>query len=48
MDKHWEEVMKLAQKYGFLVHAYGGVAVLATHQEQERKKTDKDGRRTDA
>jgi len=33
-DAHWEEVMKLASKYGFIVSAYGGVAVLATHENQ--------------
>ena len=32
---HWQEVMDLAQKYGFIIQAYGGVAVLATHEEQK-------------
>lgn len=35
MDKHWDEVMELARKYGFIVHDYGGVATLATHESQE-------------
>lgn len=34
MDKHWQEVMDLAQKYGFIVQAYGGTATLATHKVQ--------------
>lgn len=33
-DGHWTEVMKLAEKYGFILQAYGGVATLATHREQ--------------
>lgn len=34
MDKNWKEVMDLAEKYGFIIQAYGGVAMLATHQAQ--------------
>lgn len=34
MDKHWEEVLKLAEKYGFILQAAGGAAILATHQNQ--------------
>lgn len=34
-DQHWEEVLRLAEKYGFIVYAGGGVAVLATHQVQK-------------
>ena len=30
LDKHWTEVMKLAEKYGFINHAYGGTAILST------------------
>lgn len=33
-DSHWEEVMRLAEGYGFIVQAYGGVATLATNEEQ--------------
>lgn len=33
-DKHWQEVMKLAEKYGFIVQSYGGAAILATHANQ--------------
>jgi len=33
-DSHWEEVMKLAEWYGFIVEAYGGVATLGTNEEQ--------------
>lgn len=35
-DKNWEAVMKLARENGFIVQAYGGVAVLATHQNQKK------------
>lgn len=34
LDGHWKEVMDLAEKYGFITQAYGGVAVLATHKNQ--------------
>jgi|GEM_PF-3914135 len=33
-DRQWDEVMKLAEKYGLIRQAYGGVAVLA-HQTVE-------------
>lgn len=33
-DQHWTEVMELAEKYGFILQAYGGTATLATHQNQ--------------
>lgn len=33
-DRHWQEVMRLAEKYGFIVQAYGGTAVLLTHKNQ--------------
>ena len=36
-DSHWEEVMRLAEGYGFIVQAYGGVATLATNEEQCRQ-----------
>lgn len=31
-DSHWSEVMKLAEKYGFIAQAYAGTATLATHE----------------
>ena len=34
MDEHWKEVMDLAQKYGFIVYAHGGTAVIMTHKVQ--------------
>lgn len=34
LDGHWNEVMQLAQDYGFIVQAYGGTAQLATHKNQ--------------
>ena len=33
LDSHWTEVMKLAEKYGFIMQSYGGVATLATNAE---------------
>ncbi len=36
-DSHWEEVMRLAEGYGFIVQAYGGVATIATNEEQCRQ-----------
>lgn len=33
-DSHWNEVMELAKKYGFIIAAYGGTATLATHDNQ--------------
>ena len=33
-DEHWTEVMELAEKYGFILQAYGGAALLATHRNQ--------------
>lgn len=32
LDKHWKEVMKLAEKYGFIIEACGGTASLSTHK----------------
>lgn len=36
LDSHWTEVMKLAEKYGFIMQSYGGVATLATNAEYRR------------
>jgi len=33
-DKHWSEVLKLAEKHGFIIQAYGGTVTLATHEVQ--------------
>lgn len=33
-DRHWAEVMALAEKYGFIIQAYAGTATLATHRTQ--------------
>ena len=33
-DTHWEEVMNLAESYGFILNAYGGIATLGTHRNQ--------------
>lgn len=34
LDSHWKEVMELAERYGFITQAYGGVAILSTHKNQ--------------
>ena len=31
MDSHWEEVMRLAERYGFISQAYGGAAIVTTN-----------------
>jgi hypothetical protein len=33
-DMHWKEVMDLAECYGFILNAYGGIATLGTHKNQ--------------
>jgi len=34
-DKHWQnDVMKLAERYGFIAQAAGGTAILMTHRNQ--------------
>ncbi len=34
LDSHWSEFLKLAGKYGFLMHAYGTTALISTHETQ--------------
>lgn len=34
LDSHWKEVMNMAEQYGFIDYAYGGVATLLTHRNQ--------------
>lgn len=34
LDAYWNEAIKPMQKYGFIVQAYGGVAVVMTHKNQ--------------
>lgn len=34
LDSHWNEVMELVVRYGFITQAYGGTATLATHKNQ--------------
>ena len=34
LDVHWQEVMDLAVKYGFITYAFGGTAILVTHANQ--------------
>ena len=34
LDNHWKEIGKLAEKYGFILFAHGGVMVLSTHENQ--------------
>lgn len=33
-DKHWDEVMALAKKYGFITVATAGTAILVTNRNQ--------------
>lgn len=41
-DEHWEEVMELAEKYGFILQAYGGTALLSTHHNQLKSYGESD------
>lgn len=34
LDSHWKEIMDLAKKYGFIGQAFGGTAILLTHENQ--------------
>jgi hypothetical protein len=34
LDSHWNEVMGLAEQYGFIGQAAGGTAILLTHDNQ--------------
>lgn len=34
LDRHWNEVMELAVKYGLIIQAHGGTATLATNKNQ--------------
>ena len=33
-NRQWNEVMKLAEKYGLIAQAYGGAAILMSHDVQ--------------
>lgn len=33
LDSHWMEVMRLAERYGFIMQSFGGVSTLATNAE---------------
>ena len=33
-DRHWKEVMDMAERYGFIAQSYAGTALLLTHQVQ--------------
>ena len=37
MKDRWKEVMKLAEKYGFITTAAGGVAILMCHEVQKEQ-----------
>ena len=47
---NWDKVMKLAEQYGFITMAAGGVAILMSHEMQKAqgiyKKTQKINSRT--
>jgi NurA-like 5'-3' nuclease len=34
-DEHWQEVIELAKKYGFIVQEEEEMAILTTHKYQE-------------
>lgn len=34
LDSHWDEIMDIARKYGFIAQAAGGTAILLTHENQ--------------
>jgi hypothetical protein len=36
MDSHWNDVMNLAEQYGFIGLSYGGVTILVTHESQRK------------
>ena len=40
MDDKWDEVMALARSAGFITAAYGGMAVLMTHDRQKESLGD--------
>lgn len=42
LDKRWKDVMELAKQNGFIMQAYGGVALLGTHQNQIKEFGEKD------
>lgn len=37
LDGAWGECMRIASEHGYVTHAYGGVAVLATNEEYLRQ-----------
>jgi hypothetical protein len=36
-ERQWNEVMKLAEKYGLIAYAYGGTAILFSHDVQREQ-----------
>ena len=41
-DRHWQQVMELAERYGFILNAAGGTAMLATHKNQLEQLGEKE------
>jgi len=41
LDSHWQEVMDLATRYGFVRMATGGTAILLTHKNQLEAEGEK-------
>ena len=33
----WDKVIRLAAENGFIIEAYGGTAIIASHEEQRRE-----------
>lgn len=42
LDSHWQEVMRLAEMYGFINFCYGGAATLCTHKAYLEANSSKD------
>ena len=42
LDSHWEEVMRLAEKYGFISYSYGGAAVITTNKTYLESNSPRD------
>jgi len=45
MDNHWQEVMDMARRYGYITAAYGGTAALMTHENQRELLGEKEYKR---
>jgi len=39
-QEQWDEVMRMAEEYGLIIQAYGGTAILMSHDEQRKQDID--------